>query len=456
MDPTWTYVVFTDTVRSTEASKTVRTRHLEVVKQALEEGDQHLRLIDGRYVRRVGDEHKAEFADPWRAIEAALRVHNRTRALKDGLMERIGLDAGPSEEAETANVNVEEASSDRYQTVARAKRIMEICPGGYTLCSEDLLDCLEKSKRDALEVHGPLFVKLRGVVRPIFVYFVGRLPLYGLEMWQVGRPGPRQIDTISQISSGGTSEIIAALLVAPVFRLFRDTGRYQLGKLCFSILNKMSRWLKWLRLEIHSSIGLSDTTMLLQQPKESLQWAKCTIKLAHRISDKIHQAMADYQLGHRIAHIDPTIEAESYFRRGYARFEDLGEARMAGWSALYLGRCLRGLGRIPEAEDWILASLVIFVSAGGQRVRPISYALIQMARLRAVQGRFYDVQWYLDQARRLYPNAIEAPGDALWEDPLHSIQHQVANWSGNVQLATTDPASRLVRAILASLGLEET
>ena len=90
----WSYFVFTDTVHSTEASKPVREHHLEIIRRTFEEKSQFLKLTDGQYVRRVGDEFKAEFTDPWNAIETVLLIRNRTVALNDGLLERVGLDAG--------------------------------------------------------------------------------------------------------------------------------------------------------------------------------------------------------------------------------------------------------------------------------------------------------------------------------------------------------------------------
>lgn len=432
MDRAWTYVVFTDIGRSTEPSEAVRRRHLDADHQALERDRGFSRLIEGRYVRRVGDDRKAEFTDPWYAIDAALGVSTDTRALRDGLATGIRVDAGPIEEGGTAGTNLREPNRDYHQTVGRAKRIMEVCPSRYILCSEDLLDALRKSERDALQVHGPLFVKLRGFVRPTRVQFIGQSAPEALEIWQAGRPGPGERTSLDQLRTGHASEILAAQVVDALWRWFRDTSRYEWGRSWFSILKTVSRWLKWAWLDLHGSIGLGDTSMVLRQPQRALRWAKRACELPDRLRDRRYQAMADYHIGHCFAQAEPTAEAETDLRNGHAWFEDFAVVRMAGSSALYLGRCLWGVGRVTEAEHWLLSSLIIFRS-GGPGVRRISYALTQVARLRAAQGRSADAQWYLDQAYQLYPDAVTRPvDDTAWEEPLGSIRNRAATSSERV------------------------
>jgi class 3 adenylate cyclase len=452
MNQTWSYFVFIDTVQSTEASILERKHNFETVKRTLEEKSQFLKSIDGQYIRIVGDEFKVEFIDPWTAIETVFLIRNRVVTLNDSLLVRVGLDAGASAGADTANTDLmAQETSDYYQAVARAKQVMEACPDGCILCSEEFLNKLNLSKHDSLEIHGPFFVKLKGFVRPIPLYSIGEIPPNKLKMWQGKWCGAGRDSSLGLLMSGGHSDVFASLIIAPFWLLFRNTGHYQWGKFWFFILNKIGRWLKWTRLDFHTSVGLADIAMLLRQPEDCLQWAARAHELAHLIKNEHYEAMGNYQKGHCLAHFKPTKEAESYLRKGYAQFEDLKDARMAGWSALYLGRCLRGLGKMEDAEDWILASFSIFASSG-KHIRQTSYALTQMARLRAAQCRLVDAGWYLEQAYRHYPNAVkQAPDDAPWEDPLRLIQHRITDLSDIAQAVTRDPAQRLVEVTLASI-----
>lgn len=445
MDQPWIYVLFTDTVHSTEARKDIRQQHLDTIKQAIEEDREYLRTIEGQYIRRVGDEHKAEFIEPWPAITTALRIQSRLKALENRLSERIGLGAAPF---------AGEPDEDYYQIVAQAKRTMEICPGGFILCAENVLDRLSKPQREALEVDGPFFAKLKGFVRPLALYFVSQVPSGGLTPWQPGSPGPGQRSVLGLLRAGGAQEVIASLLVQPVWAWLRDRGHYTSAKVWFSLLNKVGRWRKWKRVDLHSSIGLDDVTMALHQREPSIHWAERVGLLANRLGDEYYRAFAHYQMGHILAHFAPAKEAESYLGTSYSEFEDLTDSRMAGWSALHLGRCLRGLDRLSEAEDWILASIPIFAS--GHSTRGIAFALLQMARLRFLQGCFADVCWYLQRAGQLYSSVLkQTPADMPWDTPLKSIQEQTEGWSGDAQPTTHDLARRLVRATLASLPTDE-
>ncbi len=153
-----------------------------------------------------------------------------------------------------------------------------------------------------------------------------------------------------------------------------------------------------------------------------------------------------------LANIEAVRDAACSLHIAFESFERLADAGMAGWSAPYLGRCLRGMGNRVDAEDWTLASLVIFSSTGQLR-RQLAYAIIQLARLRALRGQFGDYRWCIPRARELYPEAVgRAADDALWEPKLRSIDEKASRVSDNDQATAIDPAREVVMAALASLS----
>lgn len=163
--------------------------------------------------------------------------------------------------------------------------------------------------------------------------------------------------------------------------------------------------------------------------------------------------MSEFQLGHVLAHSKPTAQAEILLWKSYRSFEKIRDQRMAGWSAIYLGRCLRGQKLFKDAEDWLLASFVVIASAGRHR-RQIAYALIQMARLRYDQDHASDSGWYLDRAAQIYPKAVHsAPDDSPWNIQLKVIQKEASTTPLKIKFTAEDPARQLVRFSLDLLHL---
>jgi tetratricopeptide (TPR) repeat protein len=449
IDQVWTYFIVVGVPVSDKGIALVDAQFLQAAQADLEQSGQPIAQNDGYRAKKLGNILQAEFANPWQAIEAALRIHTSLYAHRDGRTGKIGIDVKADFVERLADSrDLPDTGNDQPFSELRAKRIMEACPNGHILCSEDLLKCLDRSQRDMLEVHGPFYVKLRNYRRPAAVHFIGHVYPAGVKRWQTG-PLTRAMRYSLGPRGTSASDLLAKILTTPFWLLLRNTGRYESGKRWFSILNRLSRWLKWRRLELHSAIGLSDVTMLLRMPEESLEWTKQTSQLAHRVGDRFYQAMANYQVGHHLAHVEPTDSAASFLQSSYALFEDLADARMAGWSALYLGRCLRGLKRFDEAGDWILASVVIASTIGHER--QIAYALAQLARLRIAQGQPADAKWYLDRANNLYPQAVSsASDDAPWEPPLSLLHRQVVSQSSLTENAIADSAHQLVDATLGS------
>jgi ATP/maltotriose-dependent transcriptional regulator MalT len=187
--------------------------------------------------------------------------------------------------------------------------------------------------------------------------------------------------------------------------------------------------------------------MLWRRPVEATEWIRQASQLARQVGDRFYIAMTTYQIGHVLGHIEPTDAAVGYLRNSYALFEELEDARMAGWSALYLGRCLRGLQRFDEAADWTVASSLLASTINHRR--QIAYALVQLCRLRVAQGQPAKARWYLEQAKRHFPKAIEdAPDEAPWEPRLEVIRDQVVGLAGVADDNTLDSAQELVMVIL--------
>lgn len=438
MERKWIFVVRSDTVDSTLASNEVRDRHFSIAEIAIKESGAHFS------VKRIeGDQILALFADPLEAINSALRVHARTRVLNDHLMERIGIDAGSIINGSLENI--EELKEDPlYDTKSRVSRIMELCPDGYTLCSHDVLRQIDEKQSGPLHPQGPLFAKLKGFPRPIPLYFVGNMPSDMIDVWQSKRIGPGWGGILGAIMAGHYSEFAASILAMPLWLFSRNNGLYKLGKLWFKVIRTISRLFRWQRLELHSAIGLGDVTMLLWRFDESLMWVKQTSELANKFDDNFYQIMSGYQLGHVLAHQKPTTQAETLLWKSYRSFEKLGDQRMAGWSAMYLGRCLRGRKQFKEAEDWLLASFVVIASAGRHR-RQMAYALIQMARLRYDQGCISESDWYLDKATQIYPKAVRcAPDDSPWDSKLKVIQKEASAKPAEINSYVDDPVRQLV------------
>lgn len=439
-----TYVLFADTVGSTGA--TMRDQHFLAVQEALQQsGDD---LIDFR--RQFGDEHFAKFKSAAAALQASARIHNIGCVLPYGLSERISLDVGPAEGTGTEAVS--RFGRDYYQTISRAKRIMEICPGDFTLCSEDFWISLPHHEREALPTPGSFYAKLKSFVCPLSLYCIPQIPEHELEIWHARRKVPVWADITGFIRAGGYKNFFAEAIPIPAWYLSRDRGHYKLGKFWFYSLYVFSRLVRWKRLEFHNLVGLSDVSMLDEDRDKALRWHDQSRELAIQLGEKSLLSITTYQRGHRLAHFEPSDEAERLLRASYSGFEELGDPRWAGWAAIYLGRCLRGLGKnadsekMKEAENWILAGIVVLVSRGVHK-RQLAYALIQMARLRARQRDYHQARWYIEKASQLDHKAVrQAADDAPWEEELRSIQQKAANYPGiNDHLTSDDLGIRIAK-----------
>lgn len=417
------YILFSDTVGSTNSA--TRVQHFNAVEEVLKQNGNDLIDAWGQY----GDEHVAIFKNANAAFQAAKRVHNLRRFLSYGLAERIGLDV---EIAEVAGPNVESAfTRDAYQTITRAKRIMEICPPDFTLISEDFWNDLPPEIKNVLSF-GNFFAKLKSFLRPAAIYSLPQIPEQELEIWHARWKVPVWADVTGLIRAGGFLNFLSEIIPIPAWYFTRDEGYYKLGRLWFRLLHFLSRASKWRRLEFQSLVGLADVSMLDGAKEHALRWHHESIKIAEYLGEKHLLSIANYQRGHRLAHFEPSEEAERLFRTSYLGFEELGDPRWAGWAAIYLGRCLRGLAkdsnseRLREAENWILAGIVISVSRGVHK-RQLAYAMSQMTRLRARQGDYRQAAWYIKRALELDKRAIgKANDDAPWEEKIASIKQKAA------------------------------
>ena len=421
----YTCVLFTDMVGSTSARRSVRNDHLKATKQALLEFAHAIRTVEGQQVRQTGDELKAEFFEPWLAIQAALHLQVVSAACRDDLAERIGLDIGVYDELTSVD-------ADYYRTVARAQRIMDVCPGKYILCSSSVVEGLTLEQKKRLVVFGPSYVRLRGFSRPITIYFINSRPSFDeFITWQT-KALPNARSTIALLSAGEVSEVLANLSTGAITRILRNKGNYydfrrvlfHLAYFCFIVIYNIGKFHKNLvRFSLLGAISAADTAMLLRRSDTSLKWIKVIEKINSSVQDAFYWAFWEYQIGHCLAHNNPSEEAERYLRRAYARAERLGNAWLAGWTAMYLGRCLRGRGFYDEAEDWLLSSLII-LSYSNKAVRHSAYALAQLIRLSAVQGKYLDAARYVEFIGELPEEAKEAldgKDDAIWETRLKAI-----------------------------------
>lgn len=345
---------------------------------------------------------------------------------------------------------------DYSEGAAKAMRIMQMCPRGYILCSEDALDGLEDSARARSEIYGPIFCKLRGPARPVPLCAIPGMTVSGppveLAAWQTGdRRWPSFIDPLGVIRTRGFRPYLAAIFCEMLWASLRDPAFYRLGNWGFRVLNCFTRRLG-LDFDIETSRGVADTHMLARRTDRALEWAERAKRVAGQVrypSDReFCEAMGRYQVAHCMEHgglrrqdaLGDLIDA-------YKSFERIGDPRMGEWAALYLARCLRLLGQKPAAEDWTLASIVIFSCI--PRERPLAYALAQMGRLRAGQDRLPQARWYLEQARRLYGAAVgRAADDAVGEAKLADIWSRTQCLSESCK-SSMDPARRIVETTLA-------
>lgn len=432
----WTIWMFTDTVGSRK-----------IAKESPERLEKHLgklqRIVISELPRQskpAADGVKATFIEPWRAIQAALRISG----LDDGLEDRIGLDI------ESGRRMLEE----KYEIGAiPAIGLMELCPGGYILLSETVVKHLTDAQKAQLELDGPIFVKLRGIARPLPAYAVAGMPgkVFPVRfvLWQTPEglmPGWRS--PWSQLRVEGPRRPVAELLTYP-FWPGRDLGLYPAADFGFAILNCVGRGLQWKELELFASIGRADVKMCAGWEGDARHWASRVGELADSIGNELDQAMATYQLAHVCAHFEQSESVAQSLEQAYQEFEKMAECRMGGWAAMYLGRCLRRLERFPEAEDWILAGILILTSGRKIHRRGIAYALTQMARLRDAEEQVGAVQWYLEKARQFSRWAVDcAPDDTPGERRLRAIESRARDMSEERKLVIHDPAREIVEAIL--------
>lgn len=165
--------------------------------------------------------------------------------------------------------------------------------------------------------------------------------------------------------------------------------------------------------------------------------------------------MSKYQLGHSREHFGQADEALGLLEEAYRKYEDADNARMAGWAALFRGRCLRQLDSWTDAEDWMLASVVIFASVSYKR--GIGYALAEWFRHRAMERRLATARWFLEQGQAVWPAAFGRMVDDVRGEPtIRSLRCKVQSWPKEEleNLAASDPAVRIVGAVLARISSE--
>ncbi len=442
-----TFVVFSDMARSTTASPDARLRHLEAAKRALLGDGTGVRETAEGLIQVTGDEIKIEYTLAEHALKGVLCLAQESIALKDGLSERVGCDVGAVDD------------KNLYRTKARAKRIMEMSPNGAILCSDDVYESLDVTGRVAVQFSEPFLVKLQGILRPIPVRFLGTPPVRFRRYWQTAaRPHPGPRTAMAMFSAGRVSDALAVLIVSPFYVLFRNAGFHRLGYRAFALLHAISHLAKdrWPQLDYQSSVGLTDEAMLARYEEAALRSATHTLEIAQKMDQEVYLCLATYQMAHAMAHFEPSMQAESYFLQAYRQAEEeMSEPWFAGWSALYMGRSLRGRGKLKEAEDWLLASIVILTSTGDLSLtRQVGYALVQMARLRVAQGRLHEAAPYIELARQVDDRAIRAPDDAPWKegDPtLSEIRERLAHTPGSTSIVASDPDYSLVETAVKPL-----
>ena len=404
--------------------------------------------------RRDSDGVRAIFHDTRKAVDAAREVDQIAAHTEFPFhfRSRIGVHTEPGSHS---------LDGDYTEGAAKATRIMQMCPRDYILCSEDTLDEVPSSARASFQTYGPVFCKLRGPTRPVPLYAIlgeaASGPPDELAPWQTGqRVWPTLVDPLGVIRTRGPWPYLAAFACEIMWATLRDRALYSLGNWGFRFLHWSTQRLG-LDFHIETSRGVADTYMATGRVDKALQWAERAERAARQVrypgSREFCQAMGQYQVAHCREHgARGRGDALRDLRDAYKRFERMGDPRMGGWAALYLGRCLRllseeGAAEKGAAEDWTLAAIVIFSCI--PRERPMAYALAQLARLRAAQGRLLETRWYLEQARWLYAPAVgRAAGDAVGEEDLASI------WSRTLRLpepenSPEDTARRTVQVTLA-------
>lgn len=334
----------------------------------------------------------------------------------------------------------------------------------------DLVDDVVKAIILELVARYPEWLELKPIVelrdsldKPLATLLAADKPLESL-LSELRLEVVRGKSPLSMIRLSGSSSLPAWLVACPWWFL-RDFGKYRLEWFAFLILYWMGRLSWWRELQYQTAIGLADATMLLRDWGASMRWIKRSAKLANQINNQFYQAMAEYQEGHTLGHLEPTLSAEGYLRRSYKSFMRLSgipnlqpaSLRMASWSALFVGRCLRGRvagscedsqARYQESQDWILTSLILAKVTGHRRQQ--GYALVQMARLRVIQGCLPDIERYLKLAEQCWVSAVKgAPGDAKWDAPLDEIIRLGADHSADVLPPWAESAYDSVRRILA-------
>jgi len=168
-----------------------------------------------------------------------------------------------------------------------------------------------------------------------------------------------------------------------------------------------------------------------------------------------YEMMSKYQVGHSLEHFGRAEEGLELLEESYRRYEDGDNARMAGWAALFRGRCLRRLNSWPDAEDWVVASVVIFGSVYYRR--GIGYALAELFRHRAMENQLAAARWFMEQGQRVWPAALGRMADDAWGEPtIRSLRRRAQGWPKEEQenLAACDPAVRIVGAVIARTSSE--
>ena len=416
-----------------------RHRHLESLESEVKRA--------GATSTWIGEDNLcATFAHLGSAIDAAKAIARRGGKKEDGFSDRVGVHISPGGGA---------CGGEYSKGAAMAKRIMDICPPGFVICSDQVLDNLGPAQRSRLRARGPFAVKLKGPTRPALVYAVpsGAGPTARPEIasWQTAAAtAKREYDALGRLRQPGEeSEYAAARRTLGVWRGCRDQGFYVLGGLAFLALYLFGRCRGDERLQVQAARGLGDVQMLRKRKKAALKWAKRAARLARFSESPFDRAFYLYQTGHILTSCGNAKIAEKTLRIACARFERLEDPRMAGWAMRGLGRCLRLQGKNREAESWILASIVVFASA--RKERAVAYSLSQMVRLRAAQSSLAAARWYLEQGVALYPVAFSrAPDEAMGEPTLKSLRKRLEMAGVSEGGEVGDAARGIVEAALAN------